>query len=180
MYSSSTFLQNESIKLIVCYFVVSSTYSWPAHLHIADGLMPDGRLKNRLRLAATFPVTEFLLDSLAVLVECLGRAIWALVVICFSFCIGVHWQLLQLLQQGSNCYYQLLQMSGSDKSPYVPKNKKNSVQEQSGCYALDQCKGRLEHHKSDDEQDIQNQGPSITAQVFVLFCFVFWEINCTS
>jgi hypothetical protein len=69
MYSSSTFLQNESIKLIVCYFVVSSTYSWPAHLHIADGLMPDGRLKNRLRLAATFPVTEFLLDSLAVIVE---------------------------------------------------------------------------------------------------------------
>jgi hypothetical protein len=66
-------------------------------------------------------------------------------------------------------------MSGSDKSPYVPKNKKNFVQEQSDCYALDQCKGRLEHHKSNDEQDIQNQGPSITAQVcFVLFCFVLF------
>ena len=64
---------------------------------------------------------------------------------------------------------QLLLPTSSDvreqQSPYVPKNKKNSVQEQSDSYALDQCKGRLEHHKSDYEQEIQNQGPSITAQV---------------
>lgn len=74
MYSSSAFLQNESIKLIVDHLVFLWFCRPTSALHIcillADGLIAQ-RLKNR-----------FLLDRLPVLAECLGREIWAVVILC--------------------------------------------------------------------------------------------------